>query len=537
LRIVRYFILFGLAAGLFGASPAHAQQSYASVWLTDLNYNTQYPCGNPTATNPTQQITTSFKQAAHYGGGTVDWTCYQTAFTLTADIFSPITADILIWGGEHAITVNANATIPANFEICFGPGGSIAAGGGFTLTNNSTPCLGGGGGGGTCPGSAVPTQILYDNGGNCAGIPTSGVDVPNTRVLWQYFESFGPPYTSMNAYFSSFEFQPHNFITNIETSTPSIYNLGIYEQDDGLTGFANGLTIQALETATEDSATALNAECVVVDGSFCQGATIYGTALSGTAAGAEGLFVGTAVSNQDNTGIEIGLGGGPGANRGMEIDSYTPDGFSYGLEIDAMTGGTTNYGVDVADVSDGSAGNYSIFTGAGLASFGDWTSFGTDTYANLLAQAALLPGEGFQKNCSDCDTPAYAGAPCSDTFDHGGAIAVYIDAGLYCYGKSASSSGAIVNVSTSVGTALIPANSCTDPPITLAMPGVVGGTGGSTFSFTAETDTNAVVGWGSTNGLQFIAWPSPDNVNFRVCNITGSDITPSDTVVFNISAK
>ena len=85
----------------------------------------------------------------------------------------------------------------------------------------------------------------------------------------------------MNAYFSSFEFQPHNFITNVETSTLALFNLGIYEQDDGLTGDASGLTIQALETATEDSALALSADCVVTNGSFCQGAAIGGIALAG----------------------------------------------------------------------------------------------------------------------------------------------------------------------------------------------------------------------------------------------------------------
>ena len=540
---IKLVILLAGTLALFCAPQASAQTPdqgypYTDAWFTTINLNTVYPCGNP-GTTPTLQMQADFKQIHHYaGGGTVDMTCYLGPVPITADIFSPVSDFILIFLPENRVTVNANATIPSNFMICGGPGSSIVAGSGFTLTNNAQPCFGGGGGGGSCPGSATPTQILYDEAGVCGGIPTSAVDVPGTRVSWQYFESFGPPYTSMNAYFSSFEFQPHNFITNVETSTPAFYNLGIYEEDDGLTGSADGLTIQALETATEDSATALNAECVVVNESFCQGANIDGTALSGSAAGAEGLFVGTALSSQDNTGIEIGLGSGPGSNRALEIDSYTPAGFSYGLEVDAMTGGATNYGVNVADISGGSAGNFSIFTNVGLASFGDWASPGTDTYTNLLAQVTSysLP-EGYQKNCSDCDTPPYAGAPCTDSADEGGAVAVYIQGGLYCYGKVVGSGVVILSTETTVGTTLIPANTCTDPPTSLAMTGVVSGANGTTFEFTAQTDTNAVVGWGSTNGLQFIAWPTPDTVNFRVCNITGSDITPSDSVTFNISAK
>ena len=176
----------------FNSSPAYAQGGatppYGAGYFQVLNDNTTYPCGvgSPGVT-VTDQITGALNQTVFGGGGASDWTCYGQPITITKDVFSPISANILVWGGEHAITVNANATIPSNFEICFGPGGSIAAGVGFTLTNHATSCLGGGGGGGSCPGTATPTQILYDDGGNCAGIPTSEVDVPDTRVSWEYY--------------------------------------------------------------------------------------------------------------------------------------------------------------------------------------------------------------------------------------------------------------------------------------------------------------------------------------------------------------
>ena len=85
--------------------------------------------------------------------------------------------------------------------------------------------------------------------------------------------------------------------------------------------------------------------------------------------------------------------------------------------------------------------NLSVFGGTGLYEFGDWTEPGTDTFADLTAEAAGLPGGGFTKNCSDCDTPAYAGAACTASVDNAGAQAIYIQGGLYCYGKVTGGGG------------------------------------------------------------------------------------------------
>lgn len=157
---------------------------YTHAYLVSLNDSIQYPCGfNGT---PTAQWGYSF--FALSTGGDVDATCYQQPFAITADIFSPVAKPILIWLPDVAITVNANVTIPSNFELCYGPGSSIAAGAGYTLTNNATPCLSGGPTPPTGNVNWYVNNILigtepggnFDNGANTTW---SGVDDPtNHRV-------------------------------------------------------------------------------------------------------------------------------------------------------------------------------------------------------------------------------------------------------------------------------------------------------------------------------------------------------------------
>ena len=149
LALLLFFLstVFCLPAPVFAQS--YVGPVYTQQFIGVINNNTQLPCGIPPGAPPTVQIQTAFQQDQFYAGGAVNLDCYAGPIAITADIFSPISANIIVWGGEHAITVNANATIPSNFEICFGPGGSIAAGVGYTLTNDSTACLGGAMGGGT----------------------------------------------------------------------------------------------------------------------------------------------------------------------------------------------------------------------------------------------------------------------------------------------------------------------------------------------------------------------------------------------------
>ena len=175
-------LTFTLAAALFFASaPQTHGQGYTDAFLTSTNYNTAFPCGN-TGTTTTQQIQYAFQAASHYSGGTVDLTCYQSGISITSDIFSPVSANILLWLPEHTVTVNANATIPSNFEICHGPGGSIVAGSGFTLTNNASACLSGASGGGTVTSVAMTGDgTVYNSVVNGSPITTSGTLAPSLK--------------------------------------------------------------------------------------------------------------------------------------------------------------------------------------------------------------------------------------------------------------------------------------------------------------------------------------------------------------------
>lgn len=170
-----------LALTALVSTPAARAQGYTDTLLTSLNQNTDFPCGNGASTT-TQNIIQSIAAAAHFGGGTVDLTCYQGAITITSDIFSTVSKPILLYLPEHAVTVNANATIPSNFEICGGPGSSIAAGMGFTLTNHAAACFNGfTGGAGGSPGGANGT-VQYNHAGVLGGILNSSVD-PSTGDL------------------------------------------------------------------------------------------------------------------------------------------------------------------------------------------------------------------------------------------------------------------------------------------------------------------------------------------------------------------
>lgn len=73
-------------------------------------------------------------------------------------------------------------------------------------------------------------------------------------------------------------------------------------------------------------------------------------------------------------------------------------------------------------------------------------------------------------------------------------------------------------------------NSCSGP-FTLTMPGV---TTSSNFNFTPAVDTSTFVGWGAIGGLRFTYWPSANALNYYVCNVTPSAITPGGPVTWNV---
>jgi hypothetical protein len=101
------------------------------------------------------------------------------------------------------------------------------------------------------------------------------------------------------------------------------------------------------------------------------------------------------------------------------------------------------------------------------------------------------------------------------------------------------SASRIANILTTVGTTAIAANTCSST-VTVTMTGVVAPappTPGSVFVFTDTADNSAVTGWGSSGGLIVKSWPTTDTLNYKVCNTTGTSITPSASVSFDVGAR
>jgi hypothetical protein len=71
------------------------------------------------------------------------------------------------------------------------------------------------------------------------------------------------------------------------------------------------------------------------------------------------------------------------------------------------------------------------------------------------------------------------------------------------------------------------------------MPGViapVGSTPGSTFTYSFVGDVTGVVGYGSSGGLNLVAWPTANQFNAKLCNPTGLSIT-SGAASINVGAQ
>ena len=127
------------------ADPVPANPAPGFLWISGLNHSVAHPCYM-------SQSTDTLKIAAALAwlpatGGIVDLSCYHKALTITSDIFSTVSKPITFILPTTAVTVNANATIPANFCLKYQAGSSIAAGPTFAITDHSS-----------CPGS--PQTVL-----------------------------------------------------------------------------------------------------------------------------------------------------------------------------------------------------------------------------------------------------------------------------------------------------------------------------------------------------------------------------------------
>lgn len=92
----------------------------------------------------------------------------------------------------------------------------------------------------------------------------------------------------------------------------------------------------------------------------------------------------------------------------------------------------------------------------------------------------------------------------------------------------------IADIQITTGTTLIAANTCTSNTAT-TMTGLL--TTSAVIPPTPTSDTSAVTGWGASGGLSFTYTPTANTFNWRVCNTTGSSITPGSSITWNVGAR
>jgi hypothetical protein len=91
---------------------------------------------------------------------------------------------------------------------------------------------------------------------------------------------------------------------------------------------------------------------------------------------------------------------------------------------------------------------------------------------------------------------------------------------------------AIADVAVVLPTTLINANNCTTPA-TVTM---TGATTAMVAAWSFASDAAASTGWGINGGLNFMPWFTANTLNWRVCNVTGSAITPG-AISVNVAAR
>jgi hypothetical protein len=90
----------------------------------------------------------------------------------------------------------------------------------------------------------------------------------------------------------------------------------------------------------------------------------------------------------------------------------------------------------------------------------------------------------------------------------------------------------IANVTITLPTSAIAATTCTSTTTT-TMTNLLTT---SAFITAFATDPSGVTGWGSSGGLSWVAWPTANTLNWRVCNVTASSITPG-AMSLNVGAR
>ena len=91
----------------------------------------------------------------------------------------------------------------------------------------------------------------------------------------------------------------------------------------------------------------------------------------------------------------------------------------------------------------------------------------------------------------------------------------------------------VADIQVTIAAATFTSNACTSPSTT-SMPNL---TATMVPNWGPSTNFSNIAGWGSTGGLTIFSWPTANTLNYSVCNQTGSSITPSASVTFNVAAR
>jgi len=95
----------------------------------------------------------------------------------------------------------------------------------------------------------------------------------------------------------------------------------------------------------------------------------------------------------------------------------------------------------------------------------------------------------------------------------------------------------IANVQVTIAATTINAGVCSADLGPVSMPGAVATNPATGFLFSPTSDFSGITGWGAVGGLVFVPWPTTDNLHYKICNQTASNITMGANTTWTVIAK
>jgi hypothetical protein len=439
--------------------------------------------------------------AIQTNAGKVEFGDIVTAGTLT---LADGTAETAIAGEGYFFNCADCDTPVSQGATCTASGDH--AGAWALFIEGAVACFGANISSGASPGG-TPTQLQYNLGGVFAGVPGSSIDssgdvtitpIASTSVALNVIAESNQDSTDLAS--SGNEPNATLYVDSDATDNPGTDSTGAY--------------ISSEVDSANDTAIIITTE---PEGNF-QGLTSYGLVAN--------------VRDEWSTGnpleisqVLISLNGSlynqqPNVSTGLHIEDQDMNGAGSTIVNAAILLESQTPGQNV----------YALKSSSGAFSVGDIFSAGILTLAQGTSETGAYGGDGWQFECSDCDTPTSQGATCTASGDHSGAHAIVIEGVIACFGANIASSP----TSIFQGTATMPTGSpltqgTQSSTVSVAVTGVVPNQCVGGFS----ADPTSSVGFtASTNGgLTVFGWPSAGFCNFAYQNNTANPITPDPQVL------